>query len=168
LGRKTIAIAEPTTVTASSHPLDLAVNLARSGFPTASASINNAANELYQAVDGRIWFYPNVRNYWSNEGSEADEDWFSLDFGTEKQFSSAQLYFYADDAGFKAPEKYTVQYWTGQDWADVSGPHLTPEKPLANGENTITFQPVTTSKLRLLFSNPKQAAIALVEWKAFE
>jgi hypothetical protein len=142
--------------------------MVRGGFPAPSASVNNFANELYQAVDGRVWFFPNVRNYWSNAGSLAAEDWFSLDFGAEKQFSSAQLYFYADDAKFKAPAKFTIQYWTGQDWTDVSDTHMTPKKTLANGENTITFRPVNTSKLRILFTNPKQAAIALVEVKAFE
>jgi F5/8 type C domain len=166
LGRKNVTISEPTVVE-TSHPIDLAVNMRRSGFPEASASVNHSANELYQAVDGRVWFYPNVRNYWSNEGSQTNEDWFSLDFDAEKRFSSGQLYFYADGAKFRAPEKYTVQYWTGQDWADVSGPHMTPEKPLANGENTFIFKPVTTSKLRVVFTNPKHAAIALVEMKAF-
>jgi hypothetical protein len=167
LGRKTVAISEPT-ITATSHPIDLAVNMSRRDFPAPDASVNNSENELYQAVDGRVWFYPNVRNYWSNAGSPTAEDWFSLDFGTAKQFRSAQIYFYADNTRFKAPAKYTVQYWTGQDWADVSGSHETPQKPLANGENTITFRPVNTSKLRILFTNPKQAAIALVEVKAFE
>jgi hypothetical protein len=167
LGRKTIAIAEPV-VSETPHPIDLAVNMVKRGFPAAFASTNNAPGELYQALDGRVWFYPNVRNYWSNTGSQASEDWFGVDFGGETQLSSAQLYFYADDARFKAPKKYTVQYWTGRDWADVSGAHPTPKKPLANGENTVTFRPVKTSKLRILFSNPNQAAIALVELKAFE
>jgi len=167
LGKKTIAISEPAAST-TSHPIDLAVNMAGKGFPAPSASINNSTNEIYQAVDGRVWFYPNVRNYWSNAGSQAAGDWFSLDFGTEKQFGSVQIYFYADDAKFKAPAKNTIQYWTGGNWVDVSDPQTAPKKPLANGENTITFHPVNTSKLRILFTNPKQAAIALVEVKAFE
>jgi hypothetical protein len=167
LGRKTIAISAPT-VAATSRPIDLAVNMTGRGFPAASASVNNSANDLHQAMDGRVWFYPNVRNFWSNAGSQAASDWFSVDFGAEEQFSSAQLYFYADDEQFKAPKKYAVQYWTGEDWVDVSGSHMTPDKPLANGENTVTFRPVKTSQLRILFTNPKQAAIALVEVKAFE
>jgi len=167
LGRKTIAIPEPT-VTATSNPIDLAVNMIRRGFPSVSASINNGTNELYQAVDGRVWFYPNVRNYWSNEGSQATEDWFSLDFGDEKQFSSVKLYFYADDTKFKAPTKYTVQYWASGNWMEVSGSHMSPGKPLANGENTIAFHPLTASKIRILFTNPRPAAIALVELKIFK
>ncbi len=167
LGKKTIAISKPM-VSATAHPIDLAVNFAKKGFPVASASVNNVTNEVYQSVDGRVWFYPSVRNYWSNAGSLADEDWFSLDFGSEEKFSSLQLYFYADEMRFKAPAKYTVQYWTGGTWADVHVSRATPRNPLANGENVIAFRPVTASKLRIRFTNPKPAAIALVEVKAFE
>jgi F5/8 type C domain/Amylo-alpha-1,6-glucosidase len=167
LGEKQIAIFDPTTST-TSHPIDLAVNMARSGFPAPAASINTSENELIQAVDGRIWFYPNVRNYWSNAGTQTDHDWFSLDFGIEKQISSAKLYFYADGVKFKPPTKYTIQYWTGGDWSDVSHPQKSPQKPLANGENIASFRPVSTSKIRVLFTNPKEAAIALVELKLFE
>ena len=166
LGKKLIPIATPT-ISATPHPIDLAVNFTRKGYPVASASTNNATREIYQAVDGRVWFWPNVRNYWSNIGSSTKTDWFSLNFGEEKQFSSAQLYFYADGKKFKAPAKYVLQYWTGQDWADFPGAHATPRKPLANGENTITFRPTTTSKLRILFTNPKSTVIALVEVKVF-
>ena len=167
LRRKTVAISR-SAVSAPLHPIDLAVNYARQGFPVPSASINNSPNELYQSVDGRIWFYPNVRNYWSNAGSQSTEDWFIVDYGAENQFSSAQLYFYADGKRFEAPEKYTVQYWGNDHWTDVSDPRATPKIPLANGENTIQFHPVSTSKLRILFTNPKQAAVALVEVKTFQ
>jgi hypothetical protein len=167
LGRYTIPIPAPT-VTATTHPIDLAVNYAKKGFPAPDASINTSADEIYQAVDGRIWFWPNVRNYWSNAGSQAAQDWFSLDFGAEKQFSSALLYFYADGAKFKAPADYMLQYWKDGNWVDIPGSRMTPPKPLANGENTITFPSITASRLRVLFTNPGQAAIALVEIKLFE
>jgi hypothetical protein len=167
LGRKTVTISGPT-VSTTSHPVDLAVNMVKNGFPVATASINNTTDELYQAVDGRVWFYPNVRNYWSNTGSQSAKDWFSLNFGIEKQFSSAQLYFYADDMNFKAPAKYAIQYWKDGNWLDVPDSQTTPKKPLANGENTIVFHPVNTSRLRVLFTNPKQAAVALSEMKTFE
>ena len=57
LGRKTISIAKPS-VQAETQPIDLAVNMARKGFPTPSASINDVPHELYQALDERVWFYP--------------------------------------------------------------------------------------------------------------
>ncbi len=165
-GRKTVTIPAPI-VHPAPHPIDLAVNMTGTGFPAASASANDAPSDLYQALDGRVWFYPKVRNYWSNAGSRAARDWFGVDFGKKEELRSVRLYFYADATKFEAPTEYTVQYWTGQDWADVTGSHQTPGIPLANGRNTITFQPVNTSKLRIVFTNPKQAAIALVEMKAY-
>lgn len=167
LEKITVPIGAPK-ISGVPHPIDLAVNFVKKGFPVPTASVNNSMNEVYQAVDGRVWFYPNVRNYWTNAGSQAAKDWFSLDFGAEKQLRSARIYFYADGAKFKAPTKYSIQFWTGRDWADVSGSHKIPKTPLANGENIIAFQPVNTSKLRIVFTNPKRAAIALVEVKAYE
>jgi hypothetical protein len=166
LGKKDIAIGAPVDHEFT-HPLDLAVNYARGGFPVPSASTNNSPRTLYQTVDGRVWFYPEMRNYWSNDGSQSATDWFALDFGGEKEFSSLELYFYADGARFKAPEKYNIQYWKEGNWKNVPQERRSPARPLANGENVITFHPINTSKLRIVFDNPKAAAVALVEVKAF-
>jgi len=166
LGRKTVTIPEPL-IGPVPRPIDLAVNYARKGFPVPSASTNNFPDEIYQAIDGRVWFYPNVRNYWSNPGSQAAVDWYSLDFGSPTRISSVQLYFYADGTRFKAPKKYIIQYWQDGSWKNVSEIHLIPKKPLANGENVASFQPVSTSKLLIRFLNPRPAAVALVELKAF-
>jgi hypothetical protein len=167
LGRKTITIPEPF-VTPATHPIDLAVNFLRTGFPKPSASVNNVSSELYQAVDGRVWFYPQVRNYWSSSGARSGQDRFDLDLGVKKQISSLQLYFYADEANFRAPVKYAIQYWNEEKWTEVLDARPVPKRPLANGENTITFRSVDAAKLRILFTNPKQGAMALVEVKAFE
>ena len=167
LGRQSVAISAPV-MDPGPDPVNLAVNYARQGFPVPAASTNNSPGDLYQAIDGRVWFYPNVRNYWSNAGSRAASDWYSLDFGTLHQLSSIHLYFYADSDTFKAPRQYTVQYCDADgSWKDVADPQKSPRQPLANGENIVTFRPVTASKIRVLFTNPKNGAIALVEIKAY-
>lgn len=167
LGRKTFGIPEPL-IDPAPHPVNLAVNYARRGHPIPSASTNNTPADLYQAVDGRVWFYPNVRNYWSNTGSQSSEDWYSLDFGTPRQLSSVRLYFYADGAKFKAPKKYVIQYCAENgSWKNVVPEQKSPAKPVANGENIVTFPAIVTSKVRVLFTNPKGANIALVEIKAY-
>jgi hypothetical protein len=167
LGRTTIALSAPQT-TPLTRTVDLAVNFAKTGFPFPSASVNNAANELYQAVDGRVWFFPNVRNYWSNEGSTETEDWYQLDFGSPLRLGSVRLYFYADGVKFQSPRRCTVQYWTDGGWVNGARVRKSPFRPLANGENVISFSPVNTSKLRVVFANPRRASIALVEIKAFD
>ena len=167
LGRKTVEIKPLPPVEVGAGPVDLAVNFRRKGFPAPSASTNNTPGDLYQAVDGRVWYFANVRNCWSTLGSPNAQDWFSVDFGSDKQVSTAKLYFYSDEAQFKAPHDYTVQAWIGAAWTDVPGALKTPTAPLGNGENTITFPPVTTSKLRVVFTNADKAATALVELKAY-
>ncbi len=166
LGKKDIAIARPV-ITDPAHPVDLAVNYARRGFPQPTASVNDFPPDLFQAVDGRVWFYPEMKNYWSNTGSQTNSDWYALDFGAEKEFHSVRLYFYANGAQFQPPKKYTIQYWQDGAWKNVPHAKPSPSRPLANGENIVNFPSINTSKLRLLFSNPKSGAIALVEVKAF-
>ena len=167
LGRKTVAIPAPSvTPAASPADVDVAVNLTRRGFPAPSASTSDTPNSVYQAVDGRVWFWPNVRNYWTDAGSQSATDWFSVDFGREQSVHGARLYFYGDGGKYAAPAKYALQYWTRGAWADVPSARMTPAIPLANGENAVTFPAIRTSQLRAVFSNPKGAAVALVEIKA--
>jgi len=170
LGRKTVELPTPPSVpsvTPVSPSIDLAVNLIKRDFPRPSASINDTPDQLFQAIDGRVWFFPEIANYWSNTGSSRAEDWYQLEFESPKTISSAQLYFLGNETNFAAPKKYVIQYWTGQDWQEVSGSREVPRKPLANGENTVTFHSVKTSRLRAVFTNPANRAVALVEFKVF-
>jgi hypothetical protein len=167
LGRKTVQIDAPGAIKSQPLPVDLAVNVFRNGFPSPSASINSSPQALYQALDGRVWFYPDVKKYWTTQGSQSAEDWFSVDFGAEKPVSSVKLYFYSDGSQFNVPVSYTLQYWKGQDWADIPNVQKSPASPLGNGENTVTFASMNISTLRVSFTNPAQSATALVEIKAF-
>lgn len=166
LGRKTVTIPSPV-IAPVSRSLDAAVNVARRGFPAPSASTNTAARDLYQAVDGRLWFWPNVRNFWTNAGFTSPTDWYAVDFGRPLPLHATQLSFYGDGKEYAAPTNYTLQYWTGTAWADVPRVHQSPAAPLANGENVITFPTLQASRLRVVFTNPPGAAVALVEIKAF-
>jgi len=168
LGRKLVQLpAQAPQVRSLTSSANLAVNMTRSGFPTPSASSNSSPADLYQAVDGRVWFYPEVRNYWTNLGAANKSDWFSIDFGSVKTVRSARLYFFGDGVKFKSPANATVQYWAGQNWANVPGGKSSSLKPVENGETFLTFAPVQTSRLRVVFTNPANAAVALVEMKAY-
>jgi hypothetical protein len=167
LGKKMIAIKAPVESQSKDTGVDLAVNYARRGFPAPSASINNVPEQIYRAVDGRVLYFPNVENYWSTKGSTVPQDWFAIDLGAAKELHSVKLYFYSDNAQLKAPVSYSIQSWSGSDWSDIPGTAKSPANPIANGENTINFPPLTTSKLRLVLSNPLGASTALVEIKAF-
>jgi hypothetical protein len=167
VGRKIVQIHAPQIQKSKPLPVDMAVNLLETGFPSASASVNNTPDALHQAIDGRIWFYPEMPKYWTTAGSQAGVDWFSLDFGTEKLLSSVALYFYDDGTQYKAPATYVLQYWTGQAWSDIPNSHKTPATPLGDGENTVTFRPMKISKLRAVFANQTKSSTALVALKVF-
>lgn len=169
LGRKTVMLPAPMQQAAvrPAPPIDLAVNYTRKGFPIPSASVNSTPDALCQAVDGRVWFWSNVRNYWSNAGSHTDRDWFSVDFGHKEAVHSVKLFFYGDGVHFKAPTQVQIQYWTEEGWAPVPQEKRMPSHLLENGENILTFAPVAALRLRAMFTNPKGAAIALVEMKVY-
>jgi hypothetical protein len=167
LGRKSVQIDAPPGVQREVHPVNVAVNLAKLGFPSPSASINNTPEAMNAAIDGRIWYFPEMPKYWTTLGSQSAEDWYAVDFGAVKTIGSVKLYFYSDGAQFSAPASYTLQYWAGADWAAIQGVRKTPATPLGNGENTITFEPVRTSRLRAVFAAQPKSATALVQLKAF-
>lgn len=167
LGKKLIEIQLPPAARSVTHPVNVAVNIRESGFPVPTASINSDPAALYQAIDGRVWFYPNVRNFWSSSGSQAAEDWYALDFGRKISIRSAELYFYDDGTHFKAPIRYSLQYWTGGEWATVPNMRRTPQIPIGDGLNTADLAPLQTSKLRAVFRNQGDAATVLVEIRVF-
>lgn len=168
VGKKTVKISDPPAPKSEPLPVNLAVNFRKSGFPLPSASINDTPHELYEAIDGRVWFYPNVKNYWSTQGSGAAQDWYALDFGRSVSVRRVKLYFYSDGKLFVAPDSYALEYWTGGDWAAVPGPAKATETPLGNAENTVNFPPVKTTRLRAVFNHQRDAAVALVEFQVYQ
>jgi hypothetical protein len=173
-GKKMVRLSGGAPVAPPSPPpaANLLVNLSRSGFPvptasTATAATGDGGTDLYQAIDGRVWFYPEVRNYWTNQGSRSRSDWFAVDLGAPESIRAVRLYFYGDGTRFKAPPRVTLQYRSGTEWLDVRNSKSMPPRPLVNGETTISFAPVRTARLRAVFDNPAGASIALVEMKAF-
>ena len=144
------------------RPVDLAMNALPTGFPRGNASANADIYALHQALDGRVWFFPEMPNGWSSEGDKAPVQWFSIDFGKEQTLSSAELAFFADGKTFAAPSSVRLQILKGRTWVDVARP-----KPVANGITKAAWQTAAGHQLRLLMTVPKGKAIRLVELKAF-
>jgi SAM-dependent methyltransferase len=114
--------------------------------PAASASYTFPGDNVAHPL-GRP-FLPAKR--WTCWGSGRREDWYAVDFGRPRTLQGLRLWFF-DDAptgGCRPPEAVTVQVWNGDRWADA-GPSAKPVK----GENTLSFAPVQTAKVRLVFKN---------------
>ncbi|MBB3693258.1 MGH1-like glycoside hydrolase domain-containing protein [Sphingomonas sp. BK580] len=160
-GRLTVAVsrAAPAPV---ARPIDRAVQLVRGQFPRPSASSGTAAENLHDAVDGRVWFFPELPNGWSSDGGGAQ--WFAVDLGRPTRLERAELAFFADGAQVAAPRSYKVQAWDGARWRDVA---VRGTAPLANGITHAIWQPLTTSRVRVLFDVPAAHTMRLAEIKLF-
>ena len=90
-----------------------------------------------------------------------------MDLCQAAYIGSAQLFFFADGRGYQAPAGYRLQYLGAEGWQDVAGQRYRPAKPLANGENDISFPGVQAQHIRVLLSAPANAKVRLIEFKVF-
>lgn len=183
LGGDDDAAAVPPAI---SRPLAKSIQLQSStAYPVGSASGAAAADaeQLHDAIDGRVWFWPDVVNgYDSPAGDGATSQWFAVDFGAAVDVSRAEIAFYEGDAPgtrtfadgtyaaadgtFAVPVSYLVQYETDSGaWANVTT--NSQDAPLANGITNVEWAGVTTEVVRLVFVPQSGAQVRLVEFKVF-
>ncbi|WP_115720572.1 MGH1-like glycoside hydrolase domain-containing protein [Gallaecimonas mangrovi] len=163
LGPLTLTINQ-AKLAAYSAPIDQLVQLDKKGYPKLSASQNTDINALHQAVDGRVWFFPELANGWDAKAEGEKPAWYQLDFAKPRHLSGTELSFFAADKGYSAPNAYRVEAWIGGKWQTLAE-H---QAPVAGGINHDHFQAVTTQKLRLQFRLAPQKTMRLVEIKAFD
>jgi hypothetical protein len=165
LGRIEVAVARAATPTIV-RPINRAVQLVRGQYPIGSASSATDAENVHDAIDGRTWFFPELPNGWSSTPSpQATRQWYAIDLGKPLDIARAELAFFADGKGFATPQSYRIQAWVDGDWRDIATPK---GGPIANGVTDLHWQRLRTSKVRLLFTQPKGKAIRLAEFKLFE
>ena len=145
--------------------------IANRGFPRAYASFSDHnPGTPHQAIDGRIFYDYVPSNRWSNFDSKHDTDWLAVDFGRQKTFDSVTLHVYSDvttNAGrTDCPTKMVVQYINDKnEWKDVEKQISVPSKCSPNDVNKISFSPVKTSQLRVVFTRntAKDFYVGIVE-----
>ncbi len=148
--------------------IDLALNIWRHGFPKPSASVNNEPDSLYAAIDGRIWYFPEIKNRWSTYGSKSKSDWYALDFGKAKKISRVKIYFFDDNKIYGVPENYLIEYRSGGCWKKVNEKSRVPVMPEGNSVNVVNFDTVTATGIKFFFQNKsKKMAIAVAEIKVY-
>jgi len=146
------------------RPIDLAMNLVASNFPKGSASINADPVAVHQALDGRVWFFPEMVNGWSTSGADGREQWFAVDFGRTTKIHAAELAFSGNGKGVAAPVAYRLQAWRDSRWSDL--PTIAPAA-VENGITRVTWPATVATKLRIVLRNTPKTAARLVEFKVF-
>jgi hypothetical protein len=119
---------------------------------------------LYQAIDGRIWYFPEITNRWTTAGSTSKTDWFALDLGQPHEISGVRIYLFADNKTFTPPDSISIEFQKNDKWLPVKVKERKPAKLIGNTGNTIVFDEVNASRIRINFKHgSKQVAISEVE-----
>jgi hypothetical protein len=97
---------------------------------------------------------------------KGSSEWVEYDFDQPQPIHSAEV-FWAADAGrrinTKLPVAWTVQYKAGDDWKDVQHEEWSPIA--ADTFNHTTFEPVTTTGIRLQVQLETDATAGLLQWR---
>ena len=174
LARTTIPLpAEPSGnrvgVKPARHRIDLAVNPGLPYGPIASASSADAAAPVEQAIDGRLWFFPEISNGWSPAAVDpSPTSWYMLDLRKVRTIGSVELSFFADGRRYQQPASFLLQYRTDAGWREIPMQQRTPQSPLPNGENQAVFPSIRAQELRVVFTGPvAPRRMRLIEIKVF-
>jgi Family of unknown function (DUF5695)/F5/8 type C domain len=94
------------------------------------------------------------------------EEWVEYNFHAPKQVSSVEVYWAVgsyEDYKWNLPVSWKIQYRDGDQWKDV---HASDKYGVAPDQfNHVSFEPVTTSILRLLAKLPQDATSGIYEWR---
>ena len=113
---------------------------------------------------------------WS--GARPATRWIQYTWPTPVRVDSTEVAFWADQtnpasgAGVNIPKAWKAQYWNGTTWIDVTGAD---QYGIARAATNLTnFDPVTTTRLRLVLSAAgpgtgadPYAGVAVSEWRVF-
>jgi hypothetical protein len=92
------------------------------------------------------------------------KEWVQYDFDKEYTVSESQVYWYDDGpfGGCRIPASWKIYYKKGNDWIPVT---TTSAYEIAKDKfNTVKFEPVTTTALRLEVQLPEKSSTGIHEW----
>ncbi|MGW4800726.1 Ig domain-containing protein [Nonomuraea sp. NPDC004297] len=96
---------------------------------------------------------------WPQTGTQ----WAELTWPSAQTLRSAEVYFFDDNGGVRAPASWRLQYWNGTAYVDIPGTY-----PAAlNAYNRVTFGQVSTTRLRAVLQSSGTASVGLLEVKAY-
>ncbi|MDB6031740.1 MAG: hypBA2 [Verrucomicrobiales bacterium] len=144
-------------------PGNLAANPSGAGFPKATASFTSRFDKVEQVNDGIRSFRPNPHNRWTAYESTNASDWLEIDLGSEKRVGRVDLSIFNDGGGVLPPNSYNIQYWAEQHWSDAERQVKSPIKPTGSTVNSVTFSPILTSKVRIVFTHKGNSRSGVTE-----
>ena len=149
--------ATSTRAAASASSPDLAFGA------TASASFTSEANPVNEVNDMKVAFSHYSRNRWTALGTPNASDWVAVDLAAAKRVGAVELYLWGDGGRVKAPRRYHIEAWTGTTWVPVRVLTQVPVVPQVSSVNTVHIEPVTTTRIRVVFEHDLPAVSGMTE-----
>lgn len=145
---------------------NLAFNKNQQGYPKVTVSYTSQFDKFEHTIDGLV-SYRGSHNRWTTFETKNASDWLEIDFGKVENVDTVLLYIWADGGGVKAPRKYDIQYWKDNGWKQIQNMNTYPEMPVPNRVNLAHFDPVQTSKVRIVMTHQENGASGLTEVEIF-
>ncbi|MFC8731349.1 LamG-like jellyroll fold domain-containing protein [Luteimicrobium sp. NPDC057192] len=164
----TVDVGRTVAASSGAHLVNDAANPLRTGYPKPISSYTWSTDDAWNALDGKV-FYANVpqSTRWTNYRSPNAQDFYGVDFGAPTVVSDVRWYGYDDGGGVRPAADYRLQYWDGGAWQDVPDQTRSAAAPVGNGLNRVTFPALTTTRIRLLLTNPDGAFVGVNELESW-
>ncbi len=162
-GKKGTTLPPPVTSSLPEFPLNLAANPGLPELAQASASSSLPGAPPEQAIDGRLWFFPQIANGWSPVPGAVSST-FELLLPKSELIKTLELSFFTDGKSWLLPTDYKLEAQLAGGWVTIPA-----QAPLVAGTPARIPIPVTaTNHLRLTFTKPTGPAnFRLIELKVF-
>ena len=147
--------------------VNYAVNNTADTYPQASASYSFRADPPSEAINGKYYYTDVPFDRWTTWTQSAAQQTFSVNFGQNRPIHTVKLFLYDDGGGVRTPTSYTIQYWNGTAWTDVTETSRSPQNPTGNRANTVEFTQVSTSRIRAVLNHTGQVAVGMTEFEAW-
>jgi DUF1680 family protein len=100
-------------------------------------------------------------HWWPKKNTK---EWIQYDFEKEERISSSNVYWYDDGpyGGCRIPASWELQYKKGNEWIPVKT--IQAYEIAKDKYNTVTFEPVTTTAIRMVIRLPENHATGVHEW----
>jgi hypothetical protein len=138
---------------------DLALSATASASYTSSwttvSAINNGIYPIQSSDDN------DLTPYWG-DWPEVGTHWIQLDWSSPITTNGTEIYWADDGGGLLPPSSWVVQYWNGSAWVNVSD--QSGEPTAINTFNQVTFDPVTTTELRISMQSSGTASVGVIQW----
>ncbi|MET7399018.1 family 43 glycosylhydrolase [Dactylosporangium sp. NPDC005572] len=161
-------------------PADLSGPLSGNVGPiaTPTASYTAGWNSVGALNDNADPANPGQAQLWGTwSGTRPATQWVQYEWSRPIRLTGAELKFWRDSNrgtgdGVAEPDGWSLQYWDGTAWVDVTGASGNPVYGTSTTAfNTVTFTPVTTSRLRAMVrangNGTTYSAVAITEWRVF-